>query len=111
MENTETSSFDSFDNHEMPANNMALAIIATVLGLCSPCCIGLILGIIAIVMASQVKKKHESRDHEGAQKSAKTAKILALIAIGLTVLNLIYVGLNFEDSMTQFETIMEQYGQ
>ena len=38
MENT--SSFENVDNREMPQNNMALAIVATVIGLCSTlCCI------------------------------------------------------------------------
>lgn len=108
MENTEN--FSTSDVSTMPENNLTLAIIATVLGICSPCCVGLILGIIAIVMATQVKKKFEAGDHAGAEKNAKTAKILAFVAIGLTVLNLIYVGLNWDASMQQYQSIMEQYG-
>ena len=96
-------------NQVMPDNNMALAIVATVLGLCSPCCIGLVLGIVAIVFASQVKKKFEVQDYEGAEKSAKNAKILAFVAIALVVLNLIYVGLNWDDTMLKYQEIMEQY--
>ena len=38
-----------YSENSMPDNQMTLAIVATVLGLCSPCCIGFILGIIAIV--------------------------------------------------------------
>jgi len=106
MENT--SSFENLDNREMPNNNMGLSITGTVLGMCSPCCIGFILGIVAIVMSTQVKKKFESGDHSGAESSAKNAKILAFIAIGLMVANLIYTGLNWESTMEQFEQIREQ---
>ena len=108
MENTENLSSSDFNT--MPENNLTLAIIATVLGICSPCCIGFILGIIAIIMATQVKKKFEGGDYAAAEKNAKTARILAFVAIGLTVLNFIYVGLNWESSMEQYQSIMEQYG-
>ncbi|MFK5982990.1 MAG: CD225/dispanin family protein [Flavobacteriaceae bacterium] len=102
-----TTSFENSDNGIMPSNNMTLAIIATVVGLCSPCCIGLILGIVAIVMATQVKTKYESGDMAGANSSAKNAKILAYIAIGLFILNLIYF-LGF-GGMAAYEQILEQY--
>ena len=48
--------------NSMPDNQMTLAIVAAVLGLCSPCCIGFILGIIAIIFSSQVKSKFEKGD-------------------------------------------------
>jgi len=99
----------NLNNNVMPNNNMALAITGTVLGMCSPCCVGFVLGIVAIVFANQVKKKFEAQDYEAAEKSAKNAKILAFIAIGLMVANLIYVGLNWEDSMLQYQQIIEQY--
>ena len=60
-----------FSEKPLPNNNMTLAIIAAVLGPCSPCCIGLILGIIAIVLSSQVKTKFERGDFAGANSSAK----------------------------------------
>jgi len=100
-------SFENSNNGIMPNNNMTLAIVATVLGLCSPCCIGLILGIVAIVMATQVKTKYESGDMAGADSSAKNAKILSYIAIGLMILNLIYF-LGF-GGMAAYEQILEQY--
>lgn len=96
-------------NTIMPSNNMALAIVATIIGCCSPCCIGFILGIVAIVMATQVKKKFESNDFAGAESSAKNAKLLALIAIGIAVVYLLYVGMNWEDTMEKFNEAMEQY--
>lgn len=86
MEVTNTTEFSP--EVEKPKNNMTLAIIATILGFCSFYCSGLILGIIAIVMSSQVKTKFEKGDVEGALKSAKTSKILSLIAIGLFVLGI-----------------------
>lgn len=108
MENS--TSFDNFENKTMPKNNMAIAIVGTILGMCSPCCIGFILGIVAIVMAAQVKKKFNSGDHAGAEKSAKNARLLGLIAIAIAVIYLIYVGLNWEDTMEQYRLMMEQYG-
>lgn len=100
---------ENSNNNIMPSNNMALAIVAAIVGCCSPCCIGLILGIVAIVMATQVKKKFEANDYSGAKSSAKNAKLLALIAIGISVVYLIYIGLNWGDTMEQYQLIMEQY--
>jgi len=102
-----TSSFENPINGIMPNNNMTLAIVATVLGLCSPCCIGLILGIVAIVMASQVANKYQSGDIAGAESSAKNAKILSYIAIGLLLLNIVYL-LAF-GGMDTYEQLLEQY--
>lgn len=73
-----------------PNNNLPLAIVGTVLGFCSPCCIGLILGVIAIVFSTQVDSKYNFGDYFGAENSAKNAKILSFIAIGLGVLGLIW---------------------
>jgi len=85
-----TQSLHEFDQPETPpANNMSLAIVGTVLGLCSPCCIGLIVGIIAIVQASSVNSKFTAADYTGAASAAKSAKTMAYIAIGLGVLGLI----------------------
>ncbi|SFJ59875.1 CD225/dispanin family protein [Myroides guanonis] len=105
MEVTNTSGFSQ--EVEMPKNNMTLAIIATVLGLCSFYCTGLILGIIAIVMSSQVKSKFENGDVEGALKSAKTSKLLSLIAIGLFVLG---IAVSAYSIMTYgLDNIIEEY--
>ncbi|MDH6354463.1 hypothetical protein M2132_000791 [Dysgonomonas sp. PH5-45] len=72
-----------------PNNNMPLAIVSLILGCCSPWCTGLILGIIAVIFASQVKTKFNAGDPIGAEKSAKTAKILSFIALGLFVVGII----------------------
>ena len=83
--------FSSFDQPEVqPENNMTLAIVGTILGLCSPCCIGLILGIAAIYYSSQVSNNFVSGDYAGALSSSKNAKTLAYVAIGLGVLGLIF---------------------
>ena len=97
----------SFSEKPIPNNNMTLAIIAAVLGLCSPCCIGLILGIIAIVLSNQVKKKFERGNLAEAISSAKNSKILSFIAIGLLVLNLIFL-LSFGGVAT-YQEILENY--
>ncbi|MGB0897397.1 MAG: CD225/dispanin family protein [Flavobacteriaceae bacterium] len=96
-------------NNTMPSNHMALAIAATIIGCCSPCCIGFILGIVAIVMATQVKKKFEANDYSGAESASKNAKLLALIAIGIALIYLAYVGMNWDDTMEKFNEAMEQY--
>ncbi len=97
----------TYSENTMPNNNMALAIVATILGLCSPCCIGLILGIVAIVLSTQVKTKFENGDFAGALSSAKNSKILSYIAIGLLILNLIYFFLF--GGMAVYQEMLENY--
>ena len=100
---------ENSNNNIMPNNNMTLAIVATIVGCCSPCCIGFILGIVAIVMATQVKKKFETNDFSGAESSAKNAKILAFIAIGIAIIYLAFIGMNWDDTMEQYQQVIEQY--
>lgn len=116
MENQET--YSSFDNttHAQPENYMTFSIIGTVLGLCSPCCIGLIVGVIAIVLSTQVNSKFNAGDYAGAQSSSKNAKLLAYIAIGLGVLgligNIIMIAVMGTDGyMNMIEDYQHQYGQ
>ena len=97
----------SFSEKSLPNNNMTLAIIAAVLGPCSPCCIGLVLGIIAIVLSNQVKIKFEKGNLAGAISSAKNSKILSFIAIGLLALNLIFL-LSF-GGVAAYQEILENY--
>lgn len=75
-----------------PQNYMTLAIIATILGCCSPVGLGFIIGLVAIYFASQVNSRFNAGDLAGAEKNSKYAKILAFVAIGLMVLNLLYTG-------------------
>jgi Ca2+/Na+ antiporter len=100
---------ESSEKREMPKNNMALAIVGTILGCCSPYCLGLILGIVAIVMSTQVKNKFEEGDFEGAEKSAKNAKILAFISIGLFITLLIMIGLKWDEFIEAYYIEMEKY--
>ena len=93
--------------NSMPDNQMTLAIVAAVLGLCSPCCIGFILGIIAIIFSSQVKSKFEKGDFSGALSSAKNSKTLAYIAIGLLIFNIVY--LYFLGGIDTYQNILEIY--
>lgn len=82
----------TFDNiPQKPENNLVIAIVSTVLGLCSPCCIGLILGVIAIVFANQVNSKFNLGDYSGALQAAKNSKLLSYIALGITALYLVYI--------------------
>ena len=98
------------DQPEKIDNHMPLSIVSLVLGVFSPCCIGFILGIISIVFSSQVNTKYALENYEGAKSSSKTAKILAFIAIGLTVINLIYVVTQIKNA-GGIEAYIEQYQQ
>ena len=68
-------------------SHMGFAIFVTVLGLCN--CLNLVLGITAIVFASQVQKYIEEGNYEQARKSSNTAKILCWISLGLMLLGLV----------------------
>lgn len=85
------SSFDWENQPAKPKNNLLLAIVGTVVGLCSPFCFpGFIAGVVAIVMATQVNTKYDAGDYLGAEKAAKNAKILSYVALGLGILGLIF---------------------
>jgi cytochrome c biogenesis protein CcdA len=113
--NNQMDNLDEFSRPPKPDNNLVLSIVGTVLGLCSPCCIGLILGIVAIVFSSQVDTKYNQGDYNAAIDSAKKAKTFALIAIGLFVvgiiINIIMLLLGGMDSyMDWYKDILEQAG-
>ena len=93
---------------------MAVSIIATVIGLCPTlCCINAIIGFIAIYFSSQVKKKYEAGDYDGAVSASKNAKILAYISIGLFVAGIIISILTYdaEKNAEIQEQIMEMLNQ
>lgn len=83
------------DGAKIP-NNMVLAIIASVVSLFG-CCIPW--GVISLIFAMQVDKKQAAGDIAGAEKSAKTAKMIAWITIVLAILcliaNIVFGGLAF----------------
>lgn len=104
------SSFE--DIKPKPENSLILAIIGTILGLCSPCCIGTIVGIVAIVFANQVNTKHNIGDYTGAEQAAKNSKILAYVAIGLGVIGVIInvvmlITGGMDAYMEQYKSILE----
>lgn len=70
-----------------PDNYLLLSIIATVLGFCS--CLPLILGIVAIVFATQVDSKYNIGDYIGAENASKTAHILSIVSLILAILGLV----------------------
>lgn len=103
-----------------PNNNLALSIVATVVSLITCCgwvsCIGVILGIIAIVFSTQVDSKYFAGDYDGAERAAKNAKILSLIAIGTIVLSIIMIIVSIvmqggiSGFMERYQDMMDQYG-
>lgn len=88
-----------------PNNFLALSIVGTVLGLCN--CIGLITGIIAIVYATQSTKQYQQGNYKKSVSSAKYAKILAWVTIGIFVLSMIRVYFNIQ-SMGGWDSMIEQ---
>lgn len=95
---------------EKPNNYMALSIVSTILSVCSIWCLGLILGIIAIVMSSQSTSKFNNGDYDGSVKSAKVAKILGIISLVLTVIGIIAYYSFFQEvgGVEGFKEMMEQ---
>ena len=92
--------FDAFSNQAQnqmqpkPKNYLALSIVSTILGFCS--CIGLLLGIVAIVMSAQSGKKYEQGDYDGAVKAAKNAKIISFIVLAIFVVHIAYSWYNIQ---------------
>ena len=110
-------SFNSNQQEPKPNNNLVLAIIATVLSFCSCCgyggCLGIILGIIAIVFATQVDSKYRAGDFFGAQKSANNAKMLSYAALATVAISIIViiVGLattDWSEFTRQYQEILDQ---
>lgn len=69
-------------------NHLAWAIVATVVATCLCCPLGL-LGIVAIVYASQVNTKLGQSDFTGAQASSNSARTWCWVATGLAILGLL----------------------
>lgn len=99
-----------------PDNNLVLAIVSTVLGVCSPCCIGLIIGIIAIVFSTQVDSKYTSGDYAGAASAAKNSRLLSFITLGLFAIGIIisiiqFATGGFEATINQYQEILDKLQQ
>ncbi|MBD8389223.1 CD225/dispanin family protein [Dysgonomonas sp. BGC7] len=104
MSEFQNTNLDDFAKPERPNNYLVIAIVGTVLGLCN--CIPAILGIIAIVFATQVNSKYDAGDYAGAESSSNTAKILGFISLGLAILGLV-VGVIYW--IIAGASILEQY--
>lgn len=108
--------FNQEQNQPMkPNNNMPLAIIGTIIGICSPCCIGFIVGIVAIVFATQVNSKYTAGDYTGCESAAKNTRILAYVALGLGIIGLIISAIQINSAggieayIQQIQDMVEQY--
>lgn len=110
---------DDYNRPQKPDNNLALSIVATVISLITCCgwvsCIGVILGIIAIVFSTQVDSKYFSGDYIGAEGASKNARLLSLIAIGTIILSIVWIIVSivlaggFSGIMEQYQNALEQY--
>jgi len=76
-----------YDNSVKKSQNMTIAIIATVLGLCS--CLGMVFGIIAITKVNSANTKYAHGDYEGGLKDDQNAKTMAIIGLVLDGIGLI----------------------
>jgi Interferon-induced transmembrane protein. len=120
QETYQSSNFNDYSQPAKPDNNLVLAIISTVVSLITCCgwvsCIGVILGIIAIVFSTQVDNKYSARDYAGAESASKTAKLLSLIAFGTVALSIIFIIISIvlqggiSGFMEQYQNTLEQYG-
>lgn len=74
-----------------PINRLPIAIVATVLGFSSVCmcCIGALLGAIAIIFATQADTKYNREDYNGAESSSRVALILSVISLAVSVLSIL----------------------
>ena len=99
--------------------NSTLILVLGILSILTCCCygvLGLILGIIALVMANKATALyHENPEQYTGYQNVKTGKILAIIGIILNLFYLAYVvwlfaTLGMEGIMNMNEEIMNQYG-
>jgi Interferon-induced transmembrane protein len=100
---TSSSSVSSRGNGEDIPNHMILSIVAAVLSLCTCWCIPL--GIVAVVLSTQVNSKINAGDLTGARNMSQWAKIISWVTIGFFVLAIIYNIFFFD--MDAFKQAME----
>lgn len=98
--------------------NSTLVLVLGILSILTCCCygvLGLILGIIALVMANKATAMYvENPEQYSGYQNVKTGKILAIIGIILNVLYLCYViflftTIGMEGIMEMNEGIMDQW--
>ncbi|HZH43772.1 MAG TPA: CD225/dispanin family protein [Lysobacter sp.] len=73
------------DSAQSIPNHLVWAIVSTILATCFCCPVGLI-GIVAIVFATQVNSKLAQGDIEGARRASENAKIWCWVATALAIL-------------------------
>lgn len=102
----------NYQTNEKPNQNyLTLAVISMILGCCSFMGVGFILGVVALVFATQVNKKSETGDIEGAYKAAGYARTLSIAALLTMVLSLGYQVYDYKTHPEKYEKIMELYQQ
>ena len=70
-------------------NHLAWAIVSTILATCFCCPVGL-LGIVAIVYATQVNSKLNAGDIEGARRASENDKIWCWVATALAIVGVLW---------------------
>ena len=92
-------------------NHLVWAIVATVLGTCFCCPLGL-LGIVAIVYAAKVNSLLNAGDLEGARRASATAKTWCWVATALAIIGLL-MNIYFVSTggMAEYQQMLEQIQQ
>ena len=100
--------------------NSTLILVFGILSIVTCCCygiIGLILGIIAIVLANKAAKVYaENPDAYTGYSNVKTGKILAIIGVILSAIYVAYVifmfaTVGYSGIMEQYQDALQQIGQ
>ncbi|MDU8887153.1 CCC motif membrane protein [Yeosuana sp. MJ-SS3] len=93
--------------------NSTLILVFGILSIVTCCCygfIGLILGIIAIVLANKATKLYaENPEGYTGFQNVKTGKILAIIGVVLSAIYLLYIVYMF--STVGYDGIMDRYNE
>lgn len=74
-----------------PHNRLPISVVSTIIGIFSVgmCCIGTILGAMAIVFATQSKTKYDREDYNGAESSSQIAFVLSIISLSISLLSVL----------------------
>lgn len=90
-------------------NYLAWSIVSTVLATCLCCPLGLV-GIVAIVFASQVNTKLNQGDIDGALRASANAKTWCWVATALAIIGLlINIVVMATGGMAEYMQMIQQY--
>lgn len=91
MEQGQPTNLISYPNR--PPNRLPLAIVATVVGIGSVCMcfIGVVLGAIAIIFATQADSKYNREEYSRAESSSQVAYILSIVSLSISLISILFL--------------------